>query len=72
MRRVREQCGAQHSTEAIAQPAARRPERKRGTRPKNKFTSSNYLLYPITTLFHIDINCECKETIANKKFWYFC
>ncbi|MCS7075102.1 MAG: hypothetical protein NZ455_00230 [Bacteroidia bacterium] len=26
MRRVHEQCGAQHSTEAIAQPAARRPE----------------------------------------------
>ncbi|MCS7077543.1 MAG: hypothetical protein NZ455_12575 [Bacteroidia bacterium] len=35
MRRVREQCVAQRSTAAKAQPAARRPERKRGTRPKN-------------------------------------
>ncbi|MCS7076701.1 MAG: hypothetical protein NZ455_08335 [Bacteroidia bacterium] len=35
MRRVREQCGAQRSTAAIAQPAARRPERSEGTRPKN-------------------------------------
>ncbi|MCS7077524.1 MAG: hypothetical protein NZ455_12480 [Bacteroidia bacterium] len=35
MRRVREQCGAQRSTEALAQPAARRPEAQRGTRPKN-------------------------------------
>ncbi|MCS7077752.1 MAG: hypothetical protein NZ455_13670 [Bacteroidia bacterium] len=33
MRRVREQCVAQRSTEAIAQPAARRPERSEGTRP---------------------------------------
>ncbi|MCS7077727.1 MAG: hypothetical protein NZ455_13510 [Bacteroidia bacterium] len=30
MRRVCEQCGAQRSTEAIAQPAARRPERSEG------------------------------------------
>ncbi|MCS7077487.1 MAG: hypothetical protein NZ455_12295 [Bacteroidia bacterium] len=36
MRRVREQCAAQRSTEAIAQPAARRPEAQRGTRPKLK------------------------------------
>ncbi|MCS7075777.1 MAG: hypothetical protein NZ455_03670 [Bacteroidia bacterium] len=35
MRRVHEQCVAQRSTEAIAQPAARRPEAQRGTRPKN-------------------------------------
>ncbi|MCS7077436.1 MAG: hypothetical protein NZ455_12040 [Bacteroidia bacterium] len=34
MRRVREQCAAQRSTEAIAQPVARRPEAQRGTRPK--------------------------------------
>ncbi|MCS7075646.1 MAG: hypothetical protein NZ455_03000 [Bacteroidia bacterium] len=36
MRRVREQCVAQRSTAAIAQPAARRPEAQRGTRPKVK------------------------------------
>ncbi|MCS7075452.1 MAG: hypothetical protein NZ455_02025 [Bacteroidia bacterium] len=42
MRRVREQCEAQRSTEAIAQPAARRPcghersETPTRTRPKNK------------------------------------
>ncbi|MCS7077958.1 MAG: hypothetical protein NZ455_14700 [Bacteroidia bacterium] len=36
MRRVREQCEAQRSTEAIAQPVARRPEAQRGTRPKVK------------------------------------
>ncbi|MCS7076074.1 MAG: hypothetical protein NZ455_05170 [Bacteroidia bacterium] len=41
MRRVREQCGAQRSTEAIAQPAARRPERSEGTRPKNKLNLPN-------------------------------
>ncbi|MCS7076838.1 MAG: hypothetical protein NZ455_09025 [Bacteroidia bacterium] len=34
MRRVCQQCGAQRSTEAIAQPVARRPEHQRGTRPK--------------------------------------
>ncbi|MCS7077023.1 MAG: hypothetical protein NZ455_09960 [Bacteroidia bacterium] len=34
MRRVREQCVAQRSTVAIAQPVARRPERSEGTRPK--------------------------------------
>ncbi|MCS7077966.1 MAG: hypothetical protein NZ455_14740 [Bacteroidia bacterium] len=31
------QHGAERSTEAIAQPVARRPERSEGTRPKNKF-----------------------------------
>ncbi|MCS7076339.1 MAG: hypothetical protein NZ455_06505 [Bacteroidia bacterium] len=36
MRRVRQQCGAQRSTEAIAQPAARRPERSEGHAQKNK------------------------------------
>ncbi|MCS7076439.1 MAG: hypothetical protein NZ455_07010 [Bacteroidia bacterium] len=36
MRRVREQCVAQRSTEAIAQPAARRPERSEGHAQKNK------------------------------------
>ncbi|MDW8345632.1 MAG: hypothetical protein RML94_01645 [Bacteroidia bacterium] len=41
MRRVREQCVAQRSTEAIAQPAARRPERSEGTRPKNKLNLPN-------------------------------
>ncbi|MCS7076351.1 MAG: hypothetical protein NZ455_06565 [Bacteroidia bacterium] len=34
MRRVRQQCVAQRSTEAIAQPVARRPEHQRGTRPE--------------------------------------
>ncbi|MCS7077882.1 MAG: hypothetical protein NZ455_14320 [Bacteroidia bacterium] len=44
MRRVREQCVAQRSTEAIAQPAARRPERSEGTRPKksNNLSSLRY------------------------------
>ncbi|MCS7076730.1 MAG: hypothetical protein NZ455_08480 [Bacteroidia bacterium] len=37
MRRVRKQCVAQRSTEAIAQPAARRPEAQQGTRPKKCF-----------------------------------
>ncbi|MCS7078250.1 MAG: hypothetical protein NZ455_16175 [Bacteroidia bacterium] len=42
MRRVREQCGAQRSTEAIAKPVARRPclhersETQARTRPKNE------------------------------------
>ncbi|MCS7077408.1 MAG: hypothetical protein NZ455_11900 [Bacteroidia bacterium] len=36
MRRVREQCGAQRSTEAIAQPAARRPEAQRRDTPKSE------------------------------------
>ncbi|MCS7076315.1 MAG: hypothetical protein NZ455_06385 [Bacteroidia bacterium] len=36
MRRVRQQCGAQRSTEAIAQPAARRPEAQRRDTPKAK------------------------------------
>ncbi|MCS7076795.1 MAG: hypothetical protein NZ455_08805 [Bacteroidia bacterium] len=31
-----EQCGAQRSTEAIAQPVARRPERSEGHAQKNK------------------------------------
>ncbi|MCS7078333.1 MAG: hypothetical protein NZ455_16595 [Bacteroidia bacterium] len=34
MRRVRKQCGAKRSTEAIAQPAARRPEAQRRDTPK--------------------------------------
>ncbi|MCS7076928.1 MAG: hypothetical protein NZ455_09485 [Bacteroidia bacterium] len=34
MRRVRQQCGAKRSTEAIAQPAARRPEAQRRDTPK--------------------------------------
>ncbi|MCS7075271.1 MAG: hypothetical protein NZ455_01105 [Bacteroidia bacterium] len=34
MRRVRQQCVAQRSTEAIAQPAARRPEAQRRDTPK--------------------------------------
>ncbi|MCS7076375.1 MAG: hypothetical protein NZ455_06685 [Bacteroidia bacterium] len=36
MRRVREQCVAKRSTEAKAQPAARRPEAQRRDTPKNK------------------------------------
>ncbi|MCS7076601.1 MAG: hypothetical protein NZ455_07830 [Bacteroidia bacterium] len=36
--RASARCGAKRSTEAIAQPAARRPERSEGTRPKNKKT----------------------------------
>ncbi|MCS7078362.1 MAG: hypothetical protein NZ455_16745 [Bacteroidia bacterium] len=36
MRRVRQQCVAQRSTEAIAQPAARRPERSEGHAQKDK------------------------------------
>ncbi|MCS7077655.1 MAG: hypothetical protein NZ455_13145 [Bacteroidia bacterium] len=35
MRRVREQCVAQQSTAAIAQPVARRPERSEGHAQKN-------------------------------------
>ncbi|MCS7077336.1 MAG: hypothetical protein NZ455_11540 [Bacteroidia bacterium] len=35
MRRVREQCGAKRSTEALAQPAARRPEAQRRDTPKD-------------------------------------
>ncbi|MCS7075992.1 MAG: hypothetical protein NZ455_04760 [Bacteroidia bacterium] len=46
MRRVRQQCVAQRSTEAIAQPAARRPERKRGTRP-NKFNKPKITNYEV-------------------------
>ncbi|MCS7077686.1 MAG: hypothetical protein NZ455_13300 [Bacteroidia bacterium] len=38
MRRVHQQCGAQRSTEALAQPAARRPERSEGTRPKKSLS----------------------------------
>ncbi|MCS7077473.1 MAG: hypothetical protein NZ455_12225 [Bacteroidia bacterium] len=39
MRRVRQQCEAQRSTEAIAQPAARRPEAQARDTPKiNKTT----------------------------------
>ncbi|MDW8346845.1 MAG: hypothetical protein RML94_07835 [Bacteroidia bacterium] len=34
MQRVRQQCGAQRSTEAIAQPVARRPEAQRRDTPK--------------------------------------
>ncbi|MCS7078263.1 MAG: hypothetical protein NZ455_16240 [Bacteroidia bacterium] len=37
------QCGAQRSTEAIAQPAARRPERSEGHAQKNKFLFLFYL-----------------------------
>ncbi|MCS7077252.1 MAG: hypothetical protein NZ455_11115 [Bacteroidia bacterium] len=36
MRRVRQQCVAQRSTEAIAQPAARRPEHSEGHVQENK------------------------------------
>ncbi|MCS7078136.1 MAG: hypothetical protein NZ455_15595 [Bacteroidia bacterium] len=40
MRGVREQCVAQRSTEAIAQPAARRPERSEG-HAQNKIIFEN-------------------------------
>ncbi|MCS7075534.1 MAG: hypothetical protein NZ455_02435 [Bacteroidia bacterium] len=43
MRRVRQQCGAQRSTEAIAQPAARRPEaQRRGTPRTTRCFTSGY------------------------------
>ncbi|MCS7077119.1 MAG: hypothetical protein NZ455_10445 [Bacteroidia bacterium] len=45
MQRVREQCGAQRSTEAIAQPAARRPERSEGHAQKKNYTQQSLLLH---------------------------
>ncbi|MCS7076195.1 MAG: hypothetical protein NZ455_05780 [Bacteroidia bacterium] len=43
MRRVRQQCGAQRSTEAIAQPAARRPERSEGHAQKKLLINLNLI-----------------------------
>ncbi|MDW8348254.1 MAG: hypothetical protein RML94_14930 [Bacteroidia bacterium] len=43
MRRVREQCGAQRSTEAIAQPAARRPEAQRRDTPKRALPIKSFI-----------------------------
>ncbi|MCS7075218.1 MAG: hypothetical protein NZ455_00820 [Bacteroidia bacterium] len=42
---MREQCEAQRSTEAIAQPAARRPERSEGHAQKITFTVTLPLQY---------------------------
>ncbi|MCS7075619.1 MAG: hypothetical protein NZ455_02860 [Bacteroidia bacterium] len=53
MRRVRQQCGAQRSTAAIAQPAARRPERSEGTRPSIKTYPKILLLLQILQNKHI-------------------
>ncbi|MDW8346329.1 MAG: hypothetical protein RML94_05170 [Bacteroidia bacterium] len=43
MRRVRQQCGAQRSTEALAQPAARRPEAQRRDTPQKNKTKYLYI-----------------------------
>ncbi|MCS7075200.1 MAG: hypothetical protein NZ455_00730 [Bacteroidia bacterium] len=44
MRRVRQQCGAKRSTEAIAQPAARRPEAQARDTPKNKVKKPYHII----------------------------
>ncbi|MCS7077440.1 MAG: hypothetical protein NZ455_12060 [Bacteroidia bacterium] len=45
MRRVREQCGAQRSTEAKAQPAARRPCPHKRKRSVGKGTPKKIIKY---------------------------